>query len=170
MKKNLMAALTASSVALMAAGTALVAYVGADVQTESVVKRTSSGTKDGIMLTLTTDEDLYNWRDQVAPEDIEKITDISLGNYYGNNTITKIPDGCFKGLTSLERVIINSSVEEIGAGAFEGCTSLKEIGYGTSTQYKWDPKTQYVGGGYVTVLPYSLKSIGDSAFKGLYIA
>lgn len=173
MKKNLMAALTASSVALMAGGATLVAYVGADVTSNDIVVRTSDGVKDAIRLEFRYQDDLYNWREKVSAEDLEKVTEIYLNSYDYNSTgITKIPEGCFKGLTNLERVILpNTSwssygIQEIGEGAFEGCTSLKEIGFYTSSQYIWDPKTQYVTGGYIMAMPSTLKRIDDNAFKG----
>lgn len=171
MKKNLMAALTASSVALMAGGATLAAYVGADVTSTDIVNRTSDGVKDAIMLEFHYQDDLYNWREKVSAEDLEKVTAIYFNDY--GNSITNIPEGCFKGLTNLEKVILPYSssyssygIQEIGESAFEGCTSLKEIGFYTSTTYLWDPKTQYVGGGYVTAMPRSIKRIGDNAFKG----
>lgn len=85
------------------------AYVGADVTSNNIVKKTSDGFKDEILLEFHYQDDLYNWREKVSAEDLEKITEIYFNDYgsNSNNTnITKIPEGCFKGLTNLEKVIM----------------------------------------------------------------
>lgn len=41
--------------------------------------------------------------------------------------LREIPEGMFKGCTSIKKVILPASIRKIGKCAFEGCTSLQEI-------------------------------------------
>lgn len=70
----------------------------------------------------------------VGNGDVVKITGIQAGAFAGNtniaavvlsNFITEIPDNCFEGCTSLER-ILDGSVKKIGNKAFYGCSSMQE--------------------------------------------
>lgn len=70
----------------------------------------------------------------VGNGDVVKITGIQSGAFAGNTDIaavalsdfiTEIPDNCFNGCTSLER-ILDGSVKKIGNKAFYGCTSMQE--------------------------------------------
>ncbi len=57
--------------------------------------------------------------------------------------LREIPEGMFKGCTSIKKVILPASIRKIGKCAFEGCTSLQEI-----------------------VFNGILDEIGENAFKG----
>ncbi|HOC33032.1 MAG TPA: leucine-rich repeat protein [Ruminococcus flavefaciens] len=79
---------------------------------------------------------------------------------------TSIGTDEFKGMSSLETVILPDSIEDIGWAAFEGCTALKSINL---------PKNLTVIGSYAfsgcesleeIVLPDSLEEICEGAFNG----
>lgn len=64
--------------------------------------------------------------------------------FFPKARVANIPDGCFRGNTSLSGVLIGR-LSNIGANAFNGCCSLESIG---------------------NVPASGLRSVGDDAFKG----
>ncbi len=97
--------------------------------------------------------------------------------------ITKIPDYCFSGCSSLEDIQINKTNPvncEIGSYAFKDCTAIKKLGNvekDTSGNIKTitDSLNVTTIGDYafsgctgikIAVLPKSVTKVGDSAFSG----
>lgn len=64
--------------------------------------------------------------------------------FFPKARVTNIPEGCFRGNTSLSGVLIGR-LSNVGAKAFEGCSALESIG---------------------NVPASGLRSVGDNAFKG----
>lgn len=110
MKKNLMAVLTASSVAVMAMGTTLAAY-GADevvdalssIVSRDAVKPTESINETGFeyapdteTLTIKTDDGFSAWKDSVPKEFVSTVAI--------DDSIETIPNEAFKGCVSLKMV------------------------------------------------------------------
>ena len=111
----------------------------------------------------------------------------SIGNYafYGcsgltelilPNSVTSIGDLAFWGCTGLTELILPNSVRSIGYGAFSGCSGLEKItvGRGNKRYDSWgncnsiietETNTLIVGCKN-SVIPNSVTSIGDGAFRG----
>lgn len=93
-----------------------------------------------------------------------------LKQYEGNSSELDIPSGCgivriepnvFKNHTELERVTIPEGITEIGNDAFNGCTML-HLGARVEAPSMIDGQTIY---GSAIILPESLKTLGERAFK-----
>lgn len=173
MKKNLMAVLTASSVAVMAMGTTLAAY-GADevvdalssIVSRDAVKPTESINKTGFeyapdteTLTIKTDDGFSAWKDSVPQEFVSTVAI--------DDSIETIPNEAFKGCTNLKMVNLTnrSCLETIGDSAFEGCTALEQMGFSSTYYSKWNHELQKSESAQVIMPSYNIKSIGDNAFK-----
>jgi hypothetical protein len=102
-----------------------------------------------------------------------QITECSL-----NEHITSIKKNAFKGCRELTEIIIPSSVTEIGSNAFEGCDKLSTMEVDSGNQY-YDSRNNcnaiietssntLIAGCPNTDIPYTVKSIGDSAFAYMY--
>lgn len=136
MKKNLMAVLTASSVAVMAMGATLAAYAEPDAG-ESPYVRDEPGnfefTRNDGKLIIQTNDGFTKWQDEEFAITKESIEEIEFGQ-----DVTEIPKDAFAGLPNLEMVSFYSgydgttNIEKIGENAFKGCKSLKIINFPTS--------------------------------------
>ena len=91
------------------------------------------------------------------------------------DSVTSINDNAFDGCTGLTSVTIGNSVATIGYGAFANCTGLASIVVGASNQ-TYDSRgncnaiietssNNLLFGCKSTVIPSSVTSIGDYAFK-----
>lgn len=83
------------------------------------------------------------------------------------DTITKIGDNAFKGLTKIESIVIGANVTEIGAGAFNGCTALASVTFaGTSYNNLVIGADAFKGTAITEIaLPAGVSSIGTGAFQ-----
>ena len=111
----------------------------------------------------------------------------TIGNYaFGNcssltsidigNSVTSIGEGAFRGCSGLTSIDIPDSVTSIGNGAFSGCTGLTSIKV-NSANPQYDSRNNcnaiiekatnaLIFGCKNTIIPNSVKSIGESAFDG----
>lgn len=148
MKKKLMAVLTASSVAVMAAGATLAAYAEPE-QEEQITDEegTFSYGVDSKCLRIEKPEGFENWK--TAGIDPNEIKEVSFLTYW-DETMREVPAGEFEGFTNIERVVFGYyGITLIGENAFKGCTSLTDIVFITSST-----------SGHVDI------TIGKSAFEG----
>ena len=94
------------------------------------------------------------------------------GNYF---PVVDISDGAFEGCENLQSVTIPHSVTSIGEGAFSGCSSLTSIVVDEENTY-YDSRdncnaiinttdNMLIAGCKNTVIPSSVTSIGDGAFR-----
>lgn len=150
MKKNLMAVLTASSVAVMAMGTTLAAY-GTDEIVEiisSIVSSDAVKPEESIdngnfsydpgteTLTIKADAGFDEWKDSVPKEFVLTVAI--------DDSIETIPNEAFKGCANLKMVNLtgNSGLKKIGDSAFEGCTALEQMGFSSTYYSKWNHELQ----------------------------
>ena len=102
---------------------------------------------------------------------------LSLTSIEIPNSVTSIGEDAFYGCSSLTSVTIPNSVTSIGSSAFDGCTGLTSvhisdiaawcaISFGDNPLYY--AHNLYLNGELVTnlVIPNSVTSIGESAFRG----
>ncbi len=173
MKKNLMAILTASSVAVMAMGATLAVY--ADLVFEEngpeVYARDEAGTYEfnlyGGELKILKSEGFDNWR--AGLEEISSNSDYNWFTTYNrfkkvsfSDEITEIPAHAFEGLTNLYDVELGENVTEIGERAFAGCTNL-----GRTENLETRPGSgEWVSQPHSVSLDYALTTIGESSFEG----
>ena len=81
--------------------------------------------------------------------------------------IKEIPNGAFKGVTDLKKIIIPASVEKIGQHAFQGCTSLVEVEFKSGSNlttldfYTFDSCKNLT----TINLPESITRINDYVFR-----
>lgn len=116
MKKNVMAVLTASSVALMATGATLAAYAEPDAG-ESPYVRDEPGNfefyrNDGKLI-IQTNDGFTKWQDEEFAITKESITSIEFGQ-----GVTEIPNDAFAGFPNLETVILYSG--------YDGTTNIEK--------------------------------------------
>ena len=92
------------------------------------------------------------------------------------NSVTSIGSNAFSGCSNLTSVSIGNSVTSIGSNAFSGCSGLTSISV-ESGNTKYDSRDNcnaiietasntLIKGGNNTVIPNSVKTIGNSAFYG----
>ncbi len=170
MKKKLMAVLTASSVAVMAAGATLAAY--AEPEQEPQIKDEDGTYAYGVnskCLYINNLNGFENWKaDTRINRDDIKI--ISFDNFSDANG-GEVPAGAFEGFTSIERVEFKNSISVIGENAFKGCTSLVDVVFQNE---HWGSlitigKSAFEGCTSISQLDFSrtmVGEIGESAFKG----
>lgn len=127
MKKKLMAVLTASSVAVMAAGATLAAYADFNPDKSDYVRDEQGNfefTVSSGELLIQTDDGFEAWKEFGIPPELIKT--VLFSSY-----VTAIPDNAFTELPNLETVSFNTgsgtNIEKIGENAFKDCTSLKNI-------------------------------------------
>ena len=170
MKKKLMAVLTASSVAAMAAGATLAAYAEPNQgpqykdDDETYVYDVNSS-----CLFLNTFDGFEKWKadTRINRNDIKKISFDNFSNANGG----EIPAGAFEGLTSIESVQFNNSISKIGDNAFKGCTSITEVVFDKSESDVSITigKSAFEGCTSISELDFretAVVEIGESAFKG----
>ncbi len=98
-------------------------------------------------------------------------TSFSYTTASGLKPIT-IGDEAYKDCQSLTSIEVNVAIAEIGAKAFEGCSNLTSVVFKPHSTYSTLLKTIGEGafaGTAITAIeiPYSVTTIGDSAFAGL---
>ncbi|MDE7399106.1 MAG: leucine-rich repeat domain-containing protein, partial [Oscillospiraceae bacterium] len=173
MKKNIMAVLTASSVAVMAVGATLAAY--AEPEQEQQIKDEAGTYAYGVdskCLYINTPDGFANWKADTRIKS-NGIKAISFDNFYDENG-GEIPAGAFEGLTSVESVVFQNTITKIGDNAFKGCTSLVDIVFEHSPEVIDDKlitigKSAFEGCTSIAELDFRetlVEKIGESAFKG----
>ena len=100
----------------------------------------------------------------------------SLNSIVIPNSVISIEDNAFSGCSSLTSIVIPESVKSIGEGAFSGCSSLTSVVVAEGNTV-YDSREQcnaiihtatntLISGCQNTIIPDSVKGIGDSAFYG----
>ena len=109
----------------------------------------------------------------------QTVTELDIPSTINGTTITGIFDSAFSGCSELISITIPKGVTSIGSLAFKGCSKLETIYYNGYLE-NWceiiglnnimsSSRTLYIGGKKVEgelVIPDSVTSIGNSAFKG----
>lgn len=174
MKKNLIAALTASSVAVMAMGATMAAYAdlvfdydsndGEIVQDAEGTYQFSSRNRE---LRILKPEGFNNWRDGLeeikSNENWSWFTLDFIKKVSFSDEITSIPAHAFEGLTNFYDVELGYNVTEIGERAFAGCTNLGRTEKLESRPGAGDWFRQVHS---VNLENGNLTTIGESAFEG----
>ena len=126
-------------------------------------------------------EDCSNLTAITIPEN-SQLTSIEYGAFSGCSRFERVIINCanvgdwLSGLSSLKETVLGESVTSIGVGAFSGCSSLTSIIVATGNTI-YDSRNgcnaiietssnTLILGCSATVIPESVTSIGESAFRG----
>ena len=81
-------------------------------------------------------------------------------------TITAIPDNCFKGCFRLASANIPESVKSIGCNAFDGCSALTSVTLPSTLETIGDEAFAFCSSLTFVSVPLTVTSIGNAAFGG----
>lgn len=96
----------------------------------------------------------------------ETVTELTIPETFGDQTIEGVMPMGFWGLTGLQKLTVPANVRSIGAGAFAACTSLNEIVFHEGVQSIEDGAFGACSALTGVTLPASVTAMGEGVFGG----